>query len=70
MEKKLLKTREDFIEWKNHCKKVVYDCVEFVAEEEDEPKEYPCLMIYHDEQWGVYLYNLYYCFIYPSDFVA
>ena len=38
MDKKLLKTREDFIEWKSYCKGVVYDYVYFMAEEEDEPK--------------------------------
>ena len=70
MDKKLLKTREDFIERQNYCKKVAYEYVKFVAEDEEEPKEYPCLMIYHDEQWGSYLYNLHYCFVYPSEFMA
>lgn len=71
MDKKLLKSREDFIEWKNYCKNVAYDYVYFMAEEEDEPKEYPCVMISHDEQCyeGSYRYDLYYHFVYPSDFV-
>lgn len=70
MDKKLLKTREDFIEWKNYCKNVAYDYVYFMAEEEDEPKEYPCVMVYHDEQCceGSYRYDLYYHFVYLSDF--
>ena len=38
MDKKLLKTREDFIEWQNYCKKVAYEYVKFVAEDEEEPK--------------------------------
>lgn len=72
MDKKLLKSREEFIEWKSYCKGVVYDYVEFVAEEDEEPKEYPCVMISHDEQYceGSYLHFLYYYFVYPSDFVA
>ena len=75
MEKKLLKTREDFIEWQNYCKNVVYDrdSVKFEGEEDDEPKEYPCVMISHDERefgWGSYLYTLYYHFVYPSDLMA
>ena len=70
MDKKLLKTQEDFIEWKNYCKNVAYDYVYFMAEEEDEPKEYPCVMVYHDEQCceGSYRYDLYYHFVYLSDF--
>ena len=72
MDKKLLKTTGDFFEWKNYCKNVAYDYVEFVADEEEEPKEYPCVMVYHDEPYceGSYLYNLHYHFVYPSDFVA
>lgn len=72
MDKKLLRTSGEFFEWKNYCKNVAYDYVEFVAEEEEEPKEYPCVMISHDEPYceGSYLYNLYYYFVYPSDFVA
>lgn len=72
MDKKLLKTTGDFFEWKNYCKNVAYDYVEFVAEEEEEPKEYPCVMISHDEPVceGAYKYYLYYHFVYPSDFVA
>ena len=70
MDKKLLKTREDFIEWQNYCKKVAHEYVKFVADDEEEPKEYPCLMISHEEQWGSYLYNLHYCFVYSSDFMA
>ena len=72
MEKKLLKTREDFIEWKN-CENEVYGDVKFEGEEETEPKEYPCIMISHDEREfgrGSYLYTLHYYFVYPSDFVA
>ena len=75
MNKKLLKSREDFVEWKKYCENVVYDrdSVKFKGEEEDEPKEYPCVMISHDERefgWGSYLYTLHYCFIYSSDIVA
>ena len=72
MEKKLLKSVEEFNEWKSYCKNVAYDYVEFVEESEEEPKEYPCIMVFHDEQAneGSYLYNLYYHFVYPSDFVA
>lgn len=70
MNKKLLKSREDFIEWKKYCKNIGYLSVDFTAEEEEEPNEYPCLMISHDEQWGSYLYNLHYCFVYPKDLVA
>ena len=70
MKKNLLKSREDFIELKNYYENKVYDAVGFVAEDEEEPKEYPCLMISHEEQWGSYLYNLHYCFVYSSDFMA
>ena len=70
MDKKLLRTTGDFFEWKNYCKNVAYDYVEFVAEEDEEPKEYPCVMVYHDEPYceGSYLHNLYYHFVYLSDF--
>ena len=72
MDKKLLKTREDFIEWQNYCKKVAYEYVKFVAEDEEEPKEYPCVMISHDNPYSdnPYRYNLYYHFVYPSDFMV
>lgn len=72
MDKTLLKSAEDFNAWKSYCKNVAYDYVEFVAEEEEEPKEYPCVMISHDEPVceGAYKYYLYYHFVYPSDFVA
>ena len=67
MEKKLLKTREDFIEWQNYCKNVVYDrdSVKFEGEEEDEPKEYPCMIVFR-----TFLYTLHYCFVYSSDIVV
>ena len=85
MDKKLLKTQEDFIEWQNYCKNVIYDrdsvkfegeeediSVDFTAEEEEEPNEYPCVMIYRDNPYSdnPYRYNLYYHFVYPSDFMA
>jgi hypothetical protein len=71
MDKTLLKTREDFFEWKSYCKNV-YDYVYFMAEEETMPKEYPCMIISHSEPCceGSYRYDLYYHFVYPSDFVA
>jgi hypothetical protein len=74
MDKKLLRTREDFIkwkEWKSYCKSV-YDHLYFMAEEETIPKEYPCVIISHDEPYceGSYRCDLYYRFVYPSDFVA
>ena len=73
MDKKLLKAQEDFVEWKDYCKNEVYGDAKFEGEEEDEPKEYPCVMISHDERefgWGSYLYTLHYHFVYPSDFMA
>lgn len=72
MEKHLIKTKEDFIEWKNYCKDVIFDHVHFVARNEKEPKEYPCVLFSHEEQYckGSYLYLLHYHFAYPSDFVA
>ena len=65
MKKNLLKTREDFIELKNHYENKVYDAVGFLAEEEEEPNEYPCVMIYR-----TFLYTLHYCFVYSSDIVV
>ena len=65
MNKKLLKSREDFIEWKKYCKNVEYLSVDFTAEEEEEPKEYPCVMIFR-----TFLYTLHYCFVYSSDIVV
>ena len=65
MEKKLLKSREDFIEWKKYCENVAYISVDFTAEEEEEPFEYPCVMFYR-----TFLFTLHYHFAYPSDFVA
>ena len=72
MNKKLLKSREDFIEWKKYCKNVEYLSVDFTAEEEEEPFDYPCVMIYHDNPYSdnPYRYNLYYHFVYLSDFMA
>lgn len=67
MNKKLLKSREDFIEWKKYCKNIGYLSVDFTAEEEEEPNEYPCVMIYRDNP---YRYNLYYHFVYLRDFIA
>lgn len=70
MNKKLLKSREEFIDWKNYYKYVAYDAVE--AEEEEEPNEYPCVVISYDEPYceGAYLYRLHYYFVYQSDFMA
>lgn len=72
MKKNLLKSREDFIELKNYYENKVYDAVGFVAEDEDEPNEYPCVMIYRDNPYSdnPYRYNLYYHFVYQSDFMA
>ena len=72
MDKTLIQSAKDFQEWKSYCKNVAYDYVYFMAEEEDEPKSYPCVLISHDEQCceGSYRYDLYYHFVYPSDFVA
>lgn len=62
MEKKLLKSREDFIKWKNYYGNDDYYEIEFAVEE---PKEYPCVMIYR-----TFLFTLHYCFVYPSDLMA
>ena len=72
MNKKLLKSREDFIEWKKYCENVAYISVDFTAEEEEEPFEYPCVMFYRDNPYSdnPYRYNLYYHFVYQSDFMA
>ena len=72
MNKKLLKSRADFIEWKKYCENVAYISVDFTAEEEEEPNEYPCVMFYRDNPYSdsPYRYNLYYHFAYPNDFVA
>lgn len=72
MNKKLLKSREDFIEWKKYCENVEYISVDFTGEEEEEPNEYPCVMIYRDNPYSdnPYRYNLYYHFVYQSDFMA
>ena len=51
MKKDLLKSREDFIELKNHYENEVYDAVGFVAEDEDEPNEYPCVMVSRNEPY-------------------
>ena len=65
MNKKLLKSREDFIEWKKYCENVAYISVDFTGEEEEEPKEYPCVVFYR-----TFLFTLHYHFAYPSDFTA
>ena len=65
MKKKLLKSREDFIEWKKYCENVAYISVDFTAEEEEEAKEYPCVMFYR-----TFLFTLHYHFAYQSDFKA
>ena len=62
MEKKLLKSRKDFLELKKDYENDDYYEIEFAAEE---PKEYPCVMIYR-----TFLFTLHYCFVYPSDLVA
>ena len=62
MEKKLLKSREDFLELKKDYENDDYYEIGFEAEE---PKEYPCVMIYR-----TFLFTLHYCFVYPSDLVA
>ena len=72
MKKNLLKSREDFIELKNYYKNKVYDAVGFVAEDEDEPNEYPCVMVSRHEPYDedFFLFNLRYYFVYQSDFTA
>lgn len=65
MDKKLLKSREDFIKWKNYYGADDYYEIGFASEKEEEPKKYPCVMIFH-----TFLSTLHYCFVYPSDFVA
>ena len=62
MKKNLLKSREDFIELKNYYKNKVYDAVGFVAEDEDEPNEYPCVMVSrhepYDEDFSYLIYAI------------
>ncbi len=72
MKKDLLKSREDFIELKNYYENEVYDAVGFVAEDEDEPNEYPCVMVSRREPYDedFFLFNLHYYFVYQSDFTA
>lgn len=72
MKKNLLKSREDFIELKNYYENKVYDAVGFVAEDEDEPNEYPCVMVSRHEPYDedFFLFNLRYYFVYQSDFMA
>ena len=65
MNKKLLKSREDFVEFKKGYENIDYYEIGFAAEEEEEPKEYPCVVIYR-----TFLFTLHYCFVYPSDIVA
>ena len=62
MEKKLLKSRKDFVEFKKDYENDDYYEIEFAVEE---PKEYPCVMIYR-----TFLFTLHYCFVYPSDLTA
>ena len=72
MNKKLLKSRADFIEWKKYCENVAYISVDFTAEDEDEPNEYPCVMVSRCEPYDedFFLFNLHYYFVYQSDFIA
>ena len=72
MNKRLLKSREDFIKWKNYYENEAYDAVGFVAEDEDEPNEYPCVMVSRNEPYeeDFFLFNLHYYFVYQSDFMA
>ena len=72
MNKKLLKSREDFVKLKKNYENDAYYEIGFAAEEEEEPNEYPCVMIYRDNPYSdsPYRYNLYYHFVYQSDFMA
>ena len=72
MKKKLLKSREDFIKWKNYYGNDDYYEIGLAPEEEEEPKEYPCVMFYRDNPYSdsPYRYNLCYHFAYQSDFTA
>lgn len=65
MDKKLLKSREDFVKWKNYYGTDDYYEIGFAPEEEEEPKEYPCVVFYR-----TFLFTLHYHFAYPSDFMA
>ena len=65
MNKKLLKSREDLVKVKKDYDNDAYYEIGVAAEEEGEPKEYPCMMIYL-----TFLYTLHYCFIYSSDIVV
>ena len=65
MNKKLLKSREDFVKVKKDYENDAYYEIGFAAEEEEEPKEYPCMMIFR-----TFLYTLHYCFVYSSDIVV
>ena len=65
MDKKLLKSREDFIKWKNYYGNDDYYEIGLAPEEEEEPKEYPCVVFY-----SAFLFTLHYHFAYQSDFKA
>lgn len=65
MNKKLLKSREDFIKWKNYYGNDDYYEIGFAPGKEEEPKKYPCVVIYR-----TFLFTLHYCFVYPSDFTV
>lgn len=65
MNKKLLKSREDFIKWKNYYGTDDYYEIGFAPGKEEEPKKYPCVVSY-----CTVLFTLHYCFVYPSDLVA
>ena len=65
MNKRLLKSREDFVKVKKDYENDAYYEIGFAAEKEEEPKEYPCVVFYR-----TFLFTLHYHFAYPSDFVA
>ena len=63
MDKTLLKTREDFIEWRhNHTNAIEYD--------EKEPRSYPCILLENDEYDECSYSDKYYGFVYLTDFVT
>ena len=65
MNKKLLKSREDFVKVKKDYENDAYYEIGFAPGKEEEPKKYPCVVSY-----CTVLFTLHYCFVYPSDLVA
>lgn len=62
--KKLIENREDFSEWMENIKDDFY----LMENTVENPENYPCVVVYYGEICDTPRDNLYYEFVYLSDF--